>query len=165
MSNNRALTRAVAFSVFTIVFPAGVLAACGKTGEATSPVTSREPSQAEESVAAGRTIIKVDGLRVASHGEVSLVGSKEAETEIRVDNYYFSPTIVKAAPGQQVVLGLHNESGTLHNFSLPEQKLNKDLEPGAESETLVTMPASGTLVFFCKYHAEKFSMRGVLEAA
>ena len=49
-----------------------------------------------------------------------------AEFDIEAD-YYFAPTFLRGTPGQKLTLAVKNELGTLHNLSLPEQHLDKDI--------------------------------------
>ncbi len=39
--------------------------------------------------------------------------------------------------------------------------MSKDVEPGEEGEVTVTVPKSGTLTFYCKYHRDR-GMTGTL---
>jgi len=80
-----------------------------------------------------------------------------------MDNYFFDPGAVKAAAGKKVTLELNNMSSTEHNFTLTQQSLSKDVEPGEAAEVTVTVPKSGTLTFYCKYHRNR-GMTGELTA-
>ena len=51
------------------------------------------------------------------------------EVELEADAYYFKPTFLQGAPGQKLTLEIENESGTLHNISMPEQQLDVDIPP------------------------------------
>jgi len=79
-----------------------------------------------------------------------------------MDNYFFDPGSVKAPAGKKITLELVNDSSAEHNFTLTEQGVSKDVEPGEEGEVTVTMPKSGTLIFYCKYHRDR-GMTGMLE--
>jgi plastocyanin len=73
--------------------------------------------------------------------------------------------VLKGSPEEKVTLELSNEGSTEHNFSLTEQGIDQDVEQGESAKVTVAFPQSGTLVFFCKYHASSFNMRGALEVA
>jgi plastocyanin len=60
-----------------------------------------------------------------------------------------------------VKLEIENESGTLHNISIPEQQLDVDIPPKGKVTVAVVFPASGTVRFFCKFH-EALGMHGAL---
>jgi plastocyanin len=66
--------------------------------------------------------------------------------------FYFEPTVLKGTAGQQVTLSLTNAGDTLHNFSLPDQSVDQDVEKGKSGSVQVTFPQSGFVEFFCKYH-------------
>ena len=71
---------------------------------------------------------------------------------MEVDSCYFNPTVFTAHPSDKLTLVLGNESTTLHNFSLTEQGIDKDIQADSKITVTVIFPQSGTLVFFCKYH-------------
>ena len=74
---------------------------------------------------------------------------------------YFKPTFLQGEPGQRLQLAIENESGTLHNISLPEQHLDMDIPPKGKVTVEVVFPASGAVRFFCKFH-EALGMHGAL---
>jgi plastocyanin len=123
------------------------LSACG--GDSSS-------SSAEE----GGTIT-LDGRNANDHGTGAVSGD---ETDVEVDSFYFSPTVLTGTAGQKVTLKLENESSTLHNFSLTDQNVDMDIPAGGDVTVTVTMPDSGTAVFFCKYHQTN-GMVGALQVA
>ena len=86
------------------------------------------------------------------------------ELEMEVDDYYFEPTFLQGRPGQKLALTIENETGTLHNFSIREQQLDKDIPPKRKITVKVTVPRSGTALFFCKFHGP-LGMRGQLLAS
>jgi plastocyanin len=125
------------------------------TSPSLSPSGSASPSACESS---GATMT-LNGLTANDHGTKDVSGGGKQEVE--VDSCYFNPTVFTAHPGDKLTLTLGNESDTLHNFSLTEQSIDKDIQPDAETTVTVTFPASGTLVFFCKYHASQGMIGGL----
>jgi plastocyanin len=93
----------------------------------------------------------LNGRTANDHGTKDVSGGGKQDVE--VDSCYFNPTVFTAHPGDKLTLTLGNESTTLHNFSLTERGIDKDIQPDAKITVTVTFPPSGTLVFFCKYHA------------
>lgn len=95
-------------------------------------------------------------------------GTKDAtgltSVDVSAKNFVFTPAIIIAKPGQVLKLVVHNTSTTLHNVSQPSQHVNSDLAPGATSTVTLTVPASGRLVFTCKYHASR-GMAGTVGSA
>jgi len=97
------------------------------------------------------TSTTIGGTQVESHGTKD-VSSESGKVEIELYDYYFEPTILKGKAGQKVELELKNEGATAHTFTLAEQSVNKEIQPGDETETEVKFPASGELKFVCTFH-------------
>ena len=93
----------------------------------------------------------IGGAQDESHG-VKDVSSESGKIEIELDDNYFEPTILKGKPGQMVELELKNEGNTTHTFTIAEQSINKEIQPGDETETEVKFPQSGVLKFVCTFH-------------
>lgn len=83
---------------------------------------------------------------------------------VRANDYSFTPSILRGRPGQKVRLEIENESGTLHNISIPGQKLDKDIPPKGRVVAEVTFPQTGVVRFFCKFHSA-LGMNGELRAS
>ncbi len=98
-------------------------------------------------------------MTISDHGTLEVKG--QTMVELEADEYYFKPTFLQGAPGQRLTLEIENESGTLHNISLPEQRLDMDIPPKGKVTVEVVFPASGTVRFFCKFH-EALGMHGAL---
>jgi YVTN family beta-propeller protein len=88
---------------------------------------------------------------VSDHGTKQVTGLVEIALE--VDDYYFAPTFLRGEPGQPLTLAVENESGMLHNLSIAELQIDRDIPPQARAKVQVTFPSSGTVRFFCKLHA------------
>ncbi|MDT7537861.1 MAG: Cupredoxin-like domain [Actinomycetota bacterium] len=80
-----------------------------------------------------------------------------------MNNFVFAPAALTGSPGQKLTIHLTNSSGTEHNFTLKDQKLNTDVGSGKNADVTVTVPASGQLTFVCEYHASK-GMQGTITA-
>jgi plastocyanin len=104
----------------------------------------------------------IAGQKANDHGTKDVSG--ESSVELEQDNFYFEPTILKGSPGQELTIELSNEGSALHNFSIPDQSIDQDVQPDTKGEVTVTLPDSGTLVFFCKYHQSR-GMVGALEVS
>src|SRR5499427_4722625 len=98
-------------------------------------------------------------MTISDHGTLAVKGKQEIELE--ADEYYFQPTFLQGTPGQRLTLEIENESGTLHNISLPDQHLDVDIPLKGKVMVDVVFPASGTVRFFCKFH-EALGMHGAL---
>lgn len=128
-----------------------VAAACSKKSDSGSEGSGGE---------SGGGTITINGDKANDHGEKS-IGD---ETEVEVDSFYFEPTTIKAAPGSTVKLELSNDSDVEHNFSIDDQSIDQDLEAGDAADVMVTVPESGVVEFYCKYHKAS-GMVGQLEAS
>jgi len=109
--------------------------------------SSKSSSSSEGSEETTSTTIM--GTQVQSHGVKDVSSGK---IEVELDDYYFDPTILKGKPGQKVELELKNEGKTTHTFTIAEQSINKEIQPGDETEVEVTFPQSGALKFVCTFH-------------
>jgi YVTN family beta-propeller protein len=122
----------------------------GAAGPASAPVKPHAEGSPTQSMTA-----------FSDHGTKDVNGL--AELELEADDYYFAPTFLRGAPGQQLTLEVENESGTLHNLSIPELHIDQDIPPQGKAKVQITFPSSGTLRFFCKIHAA-MGMNGELRA-
>ncbi|MGH2709977.1 MAG: cupredoxin domain-containing protein [Actinomycetota bacterium] len=92
----------------------------------------------------------IAGEQATYHGDADVRGS--SEFEIEADDFYFGPTVLEGEAGQTLSLALHNEGGAAHTFTIDEAGIDEELQPDAEATVGVTFPASGALVFYCRFH-------------
>jgi len=92
---------------------------------------------------------------LAACGGGSSSGGNSSKTELSMQDYYFQPAKVTGKAGDKITLELTNVGSVEHNFTLTDQNVNKDVEPGEEAEVTVTVPKSGTLTFYCEYHRQR----------
>lgn len=111
----------------------------------------------------GTTSTTIDGTKVDSHGTKDVSGAS-GKVEIELYDNYFEPTVLKGKPGQKVELELKNEGKTTHTFTISAQSVDKELQPGDETETEVTFPKNGQLEFVCKFH-QSLGMVGALQSS
>jgi plastocyanin len=103
--------------------------------------------------------ITLGDLTFSDHGTKDVKG--KGELDLEADNYYFEPTFLRGTPGQKIKLEIENDSGTLHNFSIPEQHVDVNIPRKGKVVVEVTFPSSGVVRFFCKFH-ESRGMNGEL---
>ena len=133
-------------------------AACSKTSSSSTgsgAYATTPAAEATTSVAEGNTAAMLTIPAANNKGTKSVAGQKSFEVEADTDNgvNYYKPTILEGTPGQSITLELKNESSSVkHNFTLAEQNLNVDLDPGKSQDVKVTFPDSGVLQFHCEYH-------------
>lgn len=125
-----------------------VAAACGNGGE------ESEEAETEE----GGTI-SVGGLDANDHGSADVAG--ESRVELEADDFYFEPTVLSGEAGQTLTVEVVNEGDATHTFTLEDQGVDVELDPGQSGEAEVTFPDSGALVFICRFHSGQ-GMRGAL---
>jgi plastocyanin len=139
-----------------VVIVAGALllsaaAGCGSSSSSSSGTTSG-------STASGGGAKKtIAGVSANDHGTKTV--SKRAEVEL--DDYYFDPTVIQGKAGQKVTLELKNDGKVEHSFTLDAQHIDKTIQPGADAKVTVTIPASGSVSFYCKFHKSS-GMAGAL---
>jgi plastocyanin len=114
----------------------------------------------------GAGTITLDGQKASDHGSQDVSGASSSAVELNNDknDYFFSPTILKGTAGEKITLDLSNVGTALHNFTIPDQNIDQDVQPDGKAQVTVTFPSSGTLVFFCKYHQTR-GMVGALQVA
>ena len=124
-----------------------VLAATGCGGKSSS---SKTVSTGGKATIAGQT--------VNNHGTKSVSGG---QTAMELDDYFFRPTVLRGKPGASVKLELKNQGTVEHNLTIASQGISKDLAAGADATVTVTIPKSGVVAFYCKYH-KSMGMAGAL---
>jgi plastocyanin len=110
-----------------------------------SPVASASPS------AEGQQI-RLGDFSYADYGLRDVRG--KSSQDVDVGDFYFKGTFLRGTSGQKLRLRIQNVARVPHNVSLPSQQVDRDIPPGRQRvEVDVTVPESGALRFFCKYHA------------
>ena len=127
-------------------------AGCGSSSSSSSGTTTEESS-------GGGGQKPIAGVQANDHGTKAVEDS--GKTEVELDDFYFKPTVLEGKPGQKVTLELKNEGQTEHSFSIDSQSVDQELGPGEEAEVDVTIPKSGVVSFYCKFH-KSFGMAGAL---
>jgi len=129
-----------------------VAAGCGSDGYG--------GGDAEDDDATTTTAETATSAPVELSGTVNDEGSEDisadgaaASVDIEVDDNYFSPTFIKAAPGAKVTVHLENEGDNTHTFTLDGESVDQTLDPGAETTVTVDVPESGSLRFSCNFHS------------
>lgn len=145
--------------ILAVPLAAAVLAAAacggGGGGNASSTAASTE-------AAGGGGTTTVAGEAANDHGSKDVSG--ESEVKVEMDDFYFSPTVLTGKPGEKITLELENEGKVEHNLTIESEHINKDVEAGKSAMVEVTIPQSGTVAFYCKYHRSS-GMAGGLAVA
>ena len=61
-------------------------------------------------------------------------------------------TFLCGRPGQHLRLNVENRASTLHNLSMPAPGIDRDLPPLGRVALEVTVRATGSATFLCKFH-------------
>jgi plastocyanin len=99
--------------------------------------------------------------RVNNEGTRDVTATNRLGIELR--SYAFKPTFLRARPGQQLTLELHNTSDLPHTFTLANVPNGVDVvvAPHRIVSVKVTAPFAGTSVFVCRFH-EAAGMQGAI---
>jgi len=127
-----------------------LVAGCGSSSSSSSSTESSSSGGGKKTIA---------GVQANDHG--TKTASSSGKTEVELDDFYFKPTVLQGKPGEQVKLELKNESKVEHTFTIDSQGIDQDLQPGDEAEVTVTIPKSGAVSFYCKFHKSS-GMAGAL---
>jgi plastocyanin len=114
-----------------------LLAACGssKNSSSGSNSNSKPPVQLSGTVTD-------KGTQTASGGSIS----------IQAGDFAFTPTFVKAPAGSMLTVNLKNVGQNEHTFTIDSAHVDKTLPIGASMTVTVTVPSSGSLNFYCRFH-------------
>ena len=140
-----------------VVIVAGCVLLLAAAGCGSSSSSSSGGTTTEESGGGGQKAIA--GVNANDHGTKAV--EDNGKTEVELDDFYFEPTVLEGKPGQKVTLELKNEGNTEHTFTIDSQSVDQDLGPGEEAEVDVTIPKSGVVSFYCKFHKSS-GMAGAL---
>jgi plastocyanin len=140
-----------------VVIVAGGLLLLAAAGCGSSSSNSSGGTTTEASGGGGQKTIA--GVQANDHGTKAVAA--QGKTEVELDDFYFKPTVLQGKPGQKVKLELKNEGTTEHSFTIASQGIDQVLQPGDEAEVTVTIPKSGAVSFYCKFHKSS-GMAGAL---
>lgn len=73
--------------------------------------------------------------------------------EMELDDNYFGPAYTRAEHGTTVMITLSNEGEAPHTFTIDELGVDEEVEPGDTAEVEVTLPDSGAVRYYCRFHA------------
>jgi plastocyanin len=133
-----------------------IAAGCGSSSSSSS---GGGGTTTEESGGGGGGQKTIAGVNANDHGMKAVEDS--GKTEVEMDDYYFEPTVLEGKPGEKVTLELKNEGSTTHTFTIDSQGVDQELGPSEEAEVDVTIPKSGMVSFYCKFHKSQ-GMAGAL---
>ena len=128
------------------------VAGCGG-GTATDDAGGTRPTAGGSTSAAPTS----SGPPVALQGTVVAKGTRDlaGATTLSMDlgDNWFAPTYVRATPGATLMVTLTNSGTAPHTFTVDAPKVDVTVEAGGTGAASVTLPASGGVRFYCKFHA------------
>jgi plastocyanin len=142
----------LSFAAALLLLPA--LAACGSGAPKGTPNYYSGGSTSSATTTQAPPKMNKHGIKDAS-GATSI--------SVEMNDYYFSPTVIKATPGQKLTLKLSNRGTVKHNFTITSQGISRDVSPRETASVQVAVPNSGLIAFSCKYH-KALGMAGELLA-
>ena len=100
---------------------------------------------------------------VSLNGPTNNHGTKtaEADLEVEVDDFYFSPTFITATAGQKFTVQLKSDGTARHSFTSPANGIDLELAPGASRSVTLTAPGTGFVEFYCRFHQSQ-GMQGAV---
>lgn len=76
-------------------------------------------------------------------------GSTQA---ITIKNFAFDPASITGTAGATLTITITNNDSPTHSFTLDDNSVSQDVEPGHTETVEVPLPDSGTVGWHCKYH-------------
>jgi plastocyanin len=129
--------------VIALAIVALIAVGCGKSSKkagTASPSGGTTTSTTAAAVLAGT---------VNDHGTTTLSGTALSLTQ---NDFYFSPTYVKAAAGATVTVNLKNSGTASHTFTIDALSVDQLVTPGQTATVTLRLPAGGTVAWYCKFH-------------
>ncbi|MGZ4257595.1 MAG: cupredoxin domain-containing protein [Gaiellaceae bacterium] len=120
----------------------------------------KSTAKSSSSTSSGGGQKTIAGVAANDHGTKTVSTSAVVE----MGDYFFAPTVIQGKPGSTVTLELKNKGSVEHNFSIAAQKIDMNVQPGSSAKVTVTIPKSGAVSFYCKFHKSS-GMAGALEAS
>lgn len=125
-----------------------VVPGCG--GKDRGKAAARPPQPSAEAACTGAR----ERIRQASPGSSNYRGQATASgavISLTVGDFFFSPTCVTRLTPGSVTLTVKNDSQTVHNVSIPEQRIDQDIPPGQTVQVPVRA-GRRPVIYFCKFH-------------
>jgi plastocyanin len=129
------------------------LSACGDDGGSDSG-SDDESTSTDEPVALEAPL--------NNEGVVDISGDTTVDIDA-VDNA-FGPTFVKVSSGAEVTVTIENAGEAVHTFTIDDQDVDVEVQPGDTAEATLTLPDAEALRFYCTFHVSQ-GMQGAFYSA
>jgi plastocyanin len=126
-----------------------LLASCGDDDGSDTSGSASGSGSGSASAPAGEAPVSLPGT-VNDHGSGDVGDSGTLDLEL--DDEYFAPTFVNASAGATIEVTLENEGDQPHTFTIDGTDVDEQVAPGASATVEVTMPDSGSLRYYCRFH-------------
>jgi plastocyanin len=96
--------------------------------------------------------VKLDG-KVSNHGTRTVQSG--ATTRVLLQDTSYNPTFILVPPDGRITLTLQDQGFHAHTFTAPDLNLDLTLAPNTSQTVTVTLPRSGVVSFYCRFHVDK----------
>ena len=141
-----------------------ILAACGSDGGSNSSATTKSSTTSSSSSGAGGSAeqqARAAGLTGKILDKGTGKASDGGKIEVEMDDTYFKPTFIEAAPGATFTVELANEGSLPHTFTADALGIDQEVAPGKKAEVKVKMPKA-TATFHCRFHGSMGMQGGLI---
>jgi plastocyanin len=121
-----------------------------------APMALLAPSASAAVAAKSKPPVKLPG-KVNVKGTATATGNA---IELDQRDYSYTPTFVKISAGASAItVTVKNMGSVQHTFTVPAEQIDKVLNPGDSVTVTVTIPGSGAILFYCRFH-QTLGMQG-----
>jgi plastocyanin len=121
-----------------------------------APTALLAPSASASVAAKSKPPVKLSG-KVNVKGTATATGNT---IELDQRDYSYTPTFVKIPAGASAItVTVKNMGSNQHTFTVPAEQIDKVLNPGDSVTVTVTIPSSGAIAFYCRFH-KSLGMQG-----
>jgi plastocyanin len=135
---------------------AAAVAACGN---GSAPSRSGSPSSSSSPSASCAQVGNISGS-VDDRGSAAATGRT---VSVDAGDSFFKPTCTTSVQQGTLTVTIRNGGSALHNFSVTDQSIDKDVSPG-QTITVQVKVGGAPVAYFCKYHRGS-GMQGALVPA
>jgi plastocyanin len=81
-----------------------------------------------------------------------LAGATSSTITVRENGFAFTPRVIEAPPSARVTIRVVNDSWTRHSFTMQRPAVDLMLGAGDIGTVTFTVPASGDIPYYCRFH-------------
>jgi plastocyanin len=125
------------------------LAACGGSSYGGSSSSSSSAPKSSSGGSGGAYGGYGSGSSTAKSASSSSGSGSHA---VELNDNSFTPATITGKAGSKVKLALANNGAAEHTFTIDSQHVDQTLPPGQHATVTVTIPSSGSVQFYCRFH-------------